>query len=99
MARTMSGYDWDALAPHWHLFEERGFTDTLMSAIVRAPVLIVGPGLGRYAAELRDQVGQVVAVDRSPQMVARAVATRRLPFVVADARRLPFGDPICRATQ
>jgi hypothetical protein len=55
----MTGYDWDALAPHWHLFEDRGFADTLVSALVRervpAPVLVVGAGLGRYAAALRDQ--------------------------------------------
>jgi ubiquinone/menaquinone biosynthesis C-methylase UbiE len=92
----MTGYDWDALAPHWHLFEDRGFADTLVSALVRervpAPVLVVGAGLGRYAAALRDQVGQVVAVDRSPRMAARAVAAHRLPFIVAEARQLPFAE-------
>jgi|GEM_PF-3242735 len=90
----MTGYDWDALAPHWHLFEDRGFADTLVRSLVRervpAPVLFVGAGLGRYAAALRDQVGPVIAVDRSPRMAARGSATRRLPFIVADARALPF---------
>jgi ubiquinone/menaquinone biosynthesis C-methylase UbiE len=92
----MTGYDWDALAPHWHLFEDRGFADTLVGALVRervpAPVLVVGAGLGRYAAALRAQVGQVVAVDRSPRMAARAVAAHRLPFIVAEARQLPFAE-------
>jgi ubiquinone/menaquinone biosynthesis C-methylase UbiE len=93
---TPSGYDWDALAPHWHLFEDRGFADTFVSALVRervqAPVLFVGAGLGRYAAKLRDVIGQVIAVDGSPHMVARGVLMHQLPFVVADARRLPFAD-------
>jgi len=90
----MTGYDWDALAPHWHLFEERGFAEMLVSALVREgvqpPLLIVGAGLGRYAAKLRDVVGQVVALDGSPRMAARAMAMRQLPLVVADARQLPF---------
>src|SRR4051812_41775312 len=92
----MTGYDWDALAPHWHLFEERGFADAFVEALVRervhAPILVVGAGLGRYAAKLRDLVGQVVAVDGSPRMAARAVAAHRLPFVLADACRLPFAE-------
>jgi SAM-dependent methyltransferase len=92
----MTGYDWDALAPHWHLFEDRGFADAFVEALVRervqAPILVVGAGLGRYAAKLRDLVGHVVAVDGSRRMAARAVAAHRLPFVVADARHLPFAE-------
>lgn len=47
--------DWDALAPHWHIFETAGNTRSVLSSALvhlRPPVLYVGGGRGVYPAKL-----------------------------------------------
>jgi hypothetical protein len=49
-AAAMTGYDWDALAPHWHLFEERGFADAFAGDLARSPTTLSTRSRGRSAA-------------------------------------------------
>ena len=55
--------------------------------------LEIGCGTGQFSHRLRDRLGQVVGLDRSPAMLwelrRRSPAT---PAILADAHRLPFGD-------
>lgn len=94
-------FDWDALAPYWHLFEAGGSDASVVDAVLRdgtsAPVLYVGAGLGTYAAAFRRLLGDVVALDRSPTMTRRAHELHpELPLVVGDVTALPFHDSTFR---
>ncbi len=51
----------------------------------------IGGGTGNYALALEAEGWEPVVVDRSPEMLARAVA-KGLETVEADARRLPFDE-------
>jgi hypothetical protein len=87
---------WDALAPYWHLFEGDGFGTSTIAALVAdgitAPLVLVGAGIGTYAAMLRDQVGDAVAVDRSTAMMRRAAVEHDLRCIVGDGTSLPLAD-------
>lgn len=89
-------YDWDALAAHWELFEQAGSgdedIDVIADAGAAAPALVVGAGIGTYAARLAARIGgPVTAVDRSAAMLARAAERHpELRLGRADARALPF---------
>jgi hypothetical protein len=87
---------WDALAPYWHLFESDGFGLLTIAALVAdgitAPLVLVGAGIGTFAARLRDEVGETMAVDRSPAMARRAAIEHGLRCIVGDATCLPLAD-------
>jgi SAM-dependent methyltransferase len=51
----------------------------------------IGGGTGNYALALQQAGWTAVVIDRSPEMLARAVA-KGLEVVEADAQRLPFED-------
>jgi hypothetical protein len=94
-------FDWDALAPYWHLFEAGGSDATVIDAVLRddihGPLLYVGAGLGTYAAALAGLVGEVVAIDRSAAMARRAREHHAgLPLVIGDLTALPFRDAAFR---
>ena len=94
-------FDWDALAPYWHLFEAGGSDTFVIDAVlrdgIRGPLLYVGAGLGTYAAALAGLLGEVIAIDRSAVMARRAREQHSgLPVVVADLTALPFRDAAFR---
>jgi ubiquinone/menaquinone biosynthesis C-methylase UbiE len=87
--------DWDALAPYWHCFELGGLNQAILStmlAAMSAPALYVGGGRGAYPARLQAHLssGRLTIVDYSMNMARRARSAFGLPYVVADARSLPF---------
>lgn len=91
----MPGADWDALAPYWGWFEDRGFASTALSLIeggLRPPCLYIGAGLGTFAARLADTLapGMVVALDASLPMLRQGSTDRRIERVCALAEALPF---------
>jgi SAM-dependent methyltransferase len=66
----------------------------LREALVAAPgrrVADIGGGTGNYALALKREGFDVVVVDASPEMLARAAA-KGLTTVLADAQALPFAD-------
>ncbi len=66
----------------------------LCTALLGAPgrwLADVGGGTGNYALALKGRGWEPVVVDRSPHMLARAVA-KRLLAVQADAVHLPLGE-------
>lgn len=91
---------WDRMASRW----DTGASPDRTTALVEgartidpppARVLEVGTGTGSGAAALAEALpdAEIVGVDLSSQMVARAREKRPgLRFEVADASRLPFGD-------
>jgi ubiquinone/menaquinone biosynthesis C-methylase UbiE len=94
-------YDWDALAPYWHLFEARGSDARVIAAAnadgLQAPILYVGAGLGTYAIEVARSHTPVIALDRSPAMARLAhVRHPRLLLTVGDVLALPFRDAAFR---
>lgn len=68
----------------------RALRDTLDEAPGRR-LADIGGGTGNYALALQHEGWAPVVVDRSPEMLARAVA-KGLEVVEADAQRLPFED-------
>jgi len=55
--------------------------------------LEIGCGTGQFSHWLRDRLGQVIGLDRSPAMLAELQrCSPAIPAVLADAHRLPFGD-------
>jgi SAM-dependent methyltransferase len=89
--------DWEALAPFWHHFEERGFSTPALSLIeggLVAPCLYVGAGRGTFATRLADRLGAglLVALERAPAMVRHRVRHGRARWVRGDVRSLPVRD-------
>lgn len=95
-------FDWDALAPYWHIFETGGSDDSILTAAMaqrlETPVLYIGAGIGTYAARLASLVGRVVAIDSSPAMVRETrVRHPEIAAIVADVVTLPFADAAFRS--
>jgi SAM-dependent methyltransferase len=81
-----------------HYDETRGASPSVLrplrEALKGAPgrrLADIGGGTGNYALALKRQGWQPVVVDRSAEMLARAVA-KGLETVEADAQQLPFED-------
>ena len=55
-------------------------------------VLDVGCGTGFLTAEVAKLVKEVVGIDISEKLIERAVKTKNVKYIVADAEKLPFGD-------
>src|SRR5262245_41857151 len=92
----MSKDKWNAElydAKHAFVWEKaRGLLDWLAPHSAER-ILDVGCGTGQLSAEIAASGAQVVAVDRSPEMVAEA--RKKFPelrFEVCDARALPFAQ-------
>ena len=95
-------FDWDALAPYWHIFEAAGSDDSVLTAAMAAgldtPVLYIGGGVGTYAARLAALIGNVVAIDSSRAMVRETrVRHPEIAAIVADVVTLPFADAAFRS--
>lgn len=97
--------NWDALAPHWHCFENVGLNRTILGTLktyLTPPVLYIGGGRGTYPAILRSWVGQenLSVVDSSLAMAHRAYLDFSFKYIIADARDLhlpdkSFGSVVC----
>jgi SAM-dependent methyltransferase len=107
MTKFPQGWEgWDAYAPFydWENARTLGRVDvafwTRVARQARGRVLELGCGTGRVTVPLARSGAAVVGVDRSPEMLARAVrraATlsgrrRRVAFVRGDIRSLPFAN-------
>ncbi|KUP98346.1 class I SAM-dependent methyltransferase [Thermobifida cellulosilytica] len=91
--RRAAGYDNGARAERWII----GDTRQWLCRQARGRVLEVAVGTGRNLAHYPDGVTEVVGIDLSPNMLARArTAAARVGFPVelheGDARNLPFPD-------
>jgi SAM-dependent methyltransferase len=99
MARSREGWEgWDAYAPFydWENRRTLGLRDvSFWRRVARGaagPVLELGCGTGRLSAPLSRAGVQLVGIDRSAPMLARARrrAANRLVLVRGDIRHLPF---------
>lgn len=95
--RTKVADLFDSLAPTWHEREAIGRSAPLEDALdrggpfVAGPCLELGSGVGLMTPTLVDRLGgSVIALDVSPEMLARAPAAP--PRVLADSAQLPFAD-------
>jgi len=76
---------------HWWYAERRALVRRLIGPLTPGRALDVGCGGGGNAGVLRDLGWQVNGLEYSPAAAALA-ASRGLPVVRADARRIPFRD-------
>src|SRR5688572_7079240 len=106
MTKFPQGWEgWDAYAPFydWENARTLGRVDvafwTRVARQARGRVLELGCGTGRVTIPLARSGAAVVGLDRSPEMLARAVrraaavsgrGRRRVRFVHGDIRSLPF---------
>jgi SAM-dependent methyltransferase len=103
--RPQGWQGWDDYAPYydWENARTLGRRDVpfwlRMSGAVQGPVLELGCGTGRVTMPLAHEGVHVVGVDRSAEMLARAVRRKRRQrrgvrpdLTRADIRALPFGS-------
>ncbi len=86
---------WHHWAPFWERLEDRHLGTLVTEAFVdsiESPVLVIGSGQGVVVDRLRQRGFQVTAVDREPEMAALAKRRRGIRTLLADGRKLPFGD-------
>lgn len=103
--RPLFRRQWDRLAASWEQFRRPDTFDPYLAGLDALPkpprrALDVGTGTGGGALEIaaRFPTAEVVGIDFSAQMVARAASkvtpalAARVTFRQADASSLPFGD-------
>lgn len=102
---TSNGVSFDRIADRFD--ETRGYPEHVMaditSAIVHAidkhePILDAGVGTGRFASPLQGSGYEVVGIDLSSRMLAKAREKGVKGLIRGDLRRLPFKDQVFGAT-
>ena len=89
---------WDEYAPFydWENAQTLGRRDVAfwrrVAANANGPVLELGCGTGRVSLPLARAGIDLVGIDRSAQMLARAKRHESLQLIRGDIRALPFGD-------
>jgi ubiquinone/menaquinone biosynthesis C-methylase UbiE len=86
---------WKAWAPYWRDIENTYLdvaTIRRLEPEIRSPVLLVGAGQGLLVERLRKDGFCADGIDSEPEMIVHARRRRRLEFIEADARAMPFAD-------